>query len=51
MRSAIAPHTKLITIATRVRSSRITLAVASETPRAFVVTTLITTITVFTASE
>ncbi len=49
-RSHSQPQPKLAAIATIVNPSRIVFASRSETPSASVVTTLITTITVFTAS-
>ena len=50
IRSHSQPHTKLMAMATTVSPSRIVLASRSETPSASVVTTLITTMTVLTAS-
>ena len=50
-RSHSQPQTKLIAIATRVSSNRTRTEVESVRPIAFTVTTLITTMTVLTASE
>ena len=50
-RSASQPHTKLIAIATRVSDSRTKTVSSSEMPNTSTVTTLITTMTVLTASE
>ena len=50
-RSHSQPHTKLIAMATTVSSSRTRFAFASLRPIVFTTTTLITTMTVLTASE
>ena len=51
IRSASQPHTKLMTMATRVSDSSTYTLWFSVSPNTFTVTTLITTMTVFTASE
>ena len=51
LRSTSKPHTKLIAIATSVSDKRTSTVLLSDNPKTFTVTTLMTTMTVLTASE